>query len=214
MHAFTFSVTENEIQHGLLEYDGDKARKCLCFMRHIQDMTDNLHHAKSAKFIDMDSNEVDDEAVNMLKLLKEEKIPGVLPAENISRYTVSWSGDVGINPEQHVDYLNQFCEDFYRKMTECIDQSVASMTGLQKDKLLTEVVQHRKMAEAWTSIFHGREDVLSEIQKYVCGSFKRPFVIHGPSGSGKTAVMAKCASLTHNWLKKESAVVIIRFLGA
>ncbi|XP_064609072.1 NACHT and WD repeat domain-containing protein 2-like [Liolophura sinensis] len=210
---YFISVTENEIQHGLLQYDGDKAQKCLCFMRNIQDISDNLQHTKSAKFIDMNSTEVDEEATKMLKVLKDEKIPGVLPAENISHYTVSWAGDVGINPEVHADYLNQFCVDFYKKMTERIDKSVASMTGIQKDKLLTEVVQHRKMAKVWTSIFHGREDVLSEIQKYVWGSSKRPFVIHGPSGSGKTAVMAKCASLTHNWLKKESAVVIIRFLG-
>lgn len=38
----------------------------------------------------------------------------------------------------------------------------------------------------------------------------QPLVVYGDSGTGKTAVMAKAASLTKQWLKKE-ALVIVRY---
>ncbi len=44
-------------------------------------------------------------------------------------------------------------------------------------------------------MFHGREDLIDEIQKKLKEGSQHPIVVHGQSGCGKTSVVAKCASM-------------------
>jgi len=61
--------------------------------------------------------------------------------------------------------------------------------------------------------FRGREDILNRIELYLSQPATDPLVLHGLSGSGKTSVLAKSASLVHQWMPGLPPVVIVRFLG-
>ena len=63
-------------------------------------------------------------------------------------------------------------------------------------------------------VFRGREDIVEAIRDYICTDCPRvPMVLHGVSGSGKTSVIAKAASLIHQWLPGRKPVRVLRFLG-
>ena len=51
------------------------------------------------------------------------------------------------------------------------------------------------MAENRIAQFHGREDIIENVNHQMEENHRRVVVIFGHSGCGKTSVMAKCASL-------------------
>ena len=59
----------------------------------------------------------------MLEKLKNTVKENVSP-ENIREYTVNWSANGGINPEDHKDYLQTFADDFYEQVTRLVDSTV------------------------------------------------------------------------------------------
>ena len=63
-------------------------------------------------------------------------------------------------------------------------------------------------------MFRGREDIIECIHDYITTECPRvPMVLHGMSGSGKTSIIAKAASLVHQWLPDSKPVRVLRFLG-
>lgn len=75
-------MTEEEVRHGLLE-QRDATSSALCFVRHINDMTEHLHERKAWRFIDKNDDDVDDDAQKMLKELRDAAVPNKLPSDNI-----------------------------------------------------------------------------------------------------------------------------------
>lgn len=66
----------------------------LCFIREIEDIENKFSSipAIAKKFIDLDkNNKIDESAIELLKKLKNEKIPSLLPETNIIRMSVSFS---------------------------------------------------------------------------------------------------------------------------
>lgn len=78
-------------------------------------------------FIDKLGAELDEEAVGFTTELKETKIPGKLPKENISVYEIKWEAEHGVNPDssaEHRLYIDKLCDDFLRTLKQMIDNGV------------------------------------------------------------------------------------------
>ncbi|CAF3724767.1 unnamed protein product [Rotaria socialis] len=210
---FFISVTEKEIINGILSAK-DANERTLCFFRDIVDIRDHLSDSKALKYIDMSSQSViDQEADKLLNRLKTNRIPAALKPKNIFTYKVHWSSN-GINREDHCEYIEQFNNDFFLAMKEQIDRCVQSRHTIGSDSLQHEVLEHAIQCKTYVTKFHGRTDVLSELEKFVKNNKEyRPCVVYGESGCGKTSVLAKTATEVFKWWPDRSVSVILRFLG-
>ena len=83
-----FSVTEEEIYHGLLA-DADSGRHCLAFVRSIHNI--NLQHDKAWRFIDQNADGSIDEEAQQLKQKLHQIVQDNMPQENIFRYERVWN---------------------------------------------------------------------------------------------------------------------------
>uniref|UniRef100_A0A1I8FQ56 Uncharacterized protein n=1 Tax=Macrostomum lignano TaxID=282301 RepID=A0A1I8FQ56_9PLAT len=99
--------------------------------------------------VPIDPSAVSSGIQDRLARLKREKIPSVLPAENISRFTVHWSHN-GIDPTdamcrgRHQAYLDSLClcaEDFENPMDEDAHprEFVSPVSGLRKTSLMAKL---------------------------------------------------------------------------
>ena len=65
----------------------------------------------------------------------------------------------------HKEYLDQFCNDFEKKLKEMITESIAEHKVAETDNLLyTEVVQHTLFCKRRLRVVYGRKSTLK-----VCG---------------------------------------------
>jgi len=230
-NLFTISVTNDEVENGILHYKASHEDKCLCFVRIFSDIKDHLKDSEAKNFIDLPwgQDKPDQEAQSLLNDLRDTKVPGVLPAGNIFKFTVPWNPTGGVNPGAeplHREYLDGFLDNFYTTIVELIDRGVqqqAETTGkIKSDPLLEEVLQHLTYCQKLASTFRGREDLLAQVGQYVdagsapenasAGALPRhPLVIFGESGCGKTSFMAKAVAEAK--VTRPAATVILRFLG-
>ena len=102
-------------------------------------MRQNIDDKAARNFIDKLGQNLDNEAVGFTEDLKANKIPGVLPQENINTYDIQWSVEHGVNPEtseDHKKYIQQLCDDFYRILVTMIDNGIkerlVSIKGVNK----------------------------------------------------------------------------------
>ena len=130
-------VTEEEVRLGLLA-PNDVMSSALCFVRHIDDVSEHLHESKAWRFIDKSDNDVDGEARKMRRSCATPEFPGNSPNQafsstteiiricinliflelgfsmiviNFFRLSVSWGAeDVGVSASKHSKYLRQFCD--------------------------------------------------------------------------------------------------------
>ncbi|XP_056004736.1 NACHT and WD repeat domain-containing protein 2-like [Ostrea edulis] len=211
-HKYFMSVTEDEIQQGILKSPGNPAEHCLCFVRIIEDISYNLGHSKAWRYIDMSGNTINQEAQELLDKLREDRLPQFISKDKIQRSVVKWSDRGGINREDHRDYLEEFAGQFYEGIKNLLDRSVSMESELSKDNLYIEVLQHLTMAKERCAMFHGRQEILDKIASYLREGSPEPFTIYGPSGSGKTSIMAEVARRVPFEYHKD-AVVVLRFLG-
>ena len=79
-----FSVTEEEIYHGLLA-DADPGRHCLAFVRSTHNI--NIQHDKAWRFIDQNADGSIDEEAQQLKKKLHQIVQDNTPQENIFRYS-------------------------------------------------------------------------------------------------------------------------------
>ena len=70
------------MRHGLLQQT-DATSSALCFVRHIDDMSEHLHASKAWRFIDKSDDDVDGDAQKMLMELRDAAVPKKLPQNNI-----------------------------------------------------------------------------------------------------------------------------------
>jgi hypothetical protein len=77
-------VTEQEIQRGVFTTKGNVDAQCLCYVRIIEDINENLSHSLAWRFIDLIDNEnIDGEAQAYLRNLRDDKVRNALHASNI-----------------------------------------------------------------------------------------------------------------------------------
>ena len=123
---FVLIVTEDEIQRGIINAK-NPSTQCWWFQRKITDLKENLDDKVARNFIDKLGAQLDEEAVGFTEQLKETKIPGKLPQENISMYEIKWEAEHGVNPDsssEHRQYIDQLCDDFLRTLKQMIDDGV------------------------------------------------------------------------------------------
>ncbi|ELU16966.1 hypothetical protein CAPTEDRAFT_23665, partial [Capitella teleta] len=217
---YFMSVTEQEIQQGVFKTKGDINNQCLCYIRIIEDITENLSHSLAWRFIDLvDNANLDIEAQGYLERLRDNRLVQALETSNVFKANVKWSEDGGINRDSHKDYLRHLMAHFEQAMMMMVDRCMVTSKRFLKNSLFVEVYQHSCMAKDRCQVFHGRERLLGRVQKELNASRgSRLIVIHGQSGSGKTSIIAKCAQQVSGevseWIPEKSAPkVVLRFLG-
>ena len=82
---FTITVTELEVEEGIFRSASDPNDKCLCFVRIIEDIDDHLTHPKAWRFIDMMSDDVDNDSQKQLTTLRDDKLKEKLIQDNVFR---------------------------------------------------------------------------------------------------------------------------------
>ncbi|XP_060067084.1 NACHT and WD repeat domain-containing protein 2-like [Ylistrum balloti] len=224
---FIISVTEKEIQMGLLSLDKEKAGKsCLWFNRVIKNIEKETASYQLSRYMEcLGPEDKVQKAQRLLADLKERQITDCLPEKNIISYNVSWTDkdhhdnefdDTGINPEvtEHKKYLKKLTDDFVNTVTNMIKASIQEReASSNSDPLFTESLQHIRFCQQKCANFHGRETTLEKIKTYLTTPNQKPLVIHGMSGCGKTSIIAMAAKLVPSWMTNTEPVVVIRFLG-
>ncbi|XP_033761972.1 NACHT domain- and WD repeat-containing protein 1-like isoform X2 [Pecten maximus] len=220
---YIISVTEKEIQMGLLSLDKEKAGKsCLWFNRVIKNIEKEEASYQLSRYMEcLGPEKKVQKAQHLLADLKQRQIVDRLPEKNIISYSVSWTdkGEVkqdGINPgvTEHKKYLKKLVDDFVKAVTDMITASIKEREASSNtDPLFTECLQHIRFSQQKCANFHGRETTLEKIKTYLTTPNAKPLVIHGMSGCGKTSIMAMAAKLVPSWMNNTEPVVVIRFLG-
>ncbi|GFO41156.1 NACHT and WD repeat domain-containing protein 1 [Plakobranchus ocellatus] len=214
LRLLTCSVTEHEIEGGLLgiKKSKDRENNCVVVLRDIDDLFDNLSCPKAKRFCDMEagSDEVKAEARIALNKMRAKVLESV-PRFNVFQTKVQWT-EQGINPVSHKDYLSLVCNHFYHTVRALADRNVQAFSSLASDELYHEVVQHWTLVKSRCTTFVGRTEQLHKFRKFLTSDTDQALVIHGESGVGKTSFMAKAASMVNSILPMQ-AFVIPRFIG-
>lgn len=191
----------------------------MCFFRDIENLQQNIHHHRALKFVDLlpvengSPAEIDTDAHDRLKLLRDNDIPQKLSNDNIVRLSTQWSDSGGINLADNNEYLEKLAQTFYNKMIWLIDCNLEDK-NLNEDDQTKEIRQSILIRNRWSSIFFGRSDVLKVMENYIKdASNRKPIAVYGESGTGKTAVIAMCAKEARKWTSVAKPVIIMRFLG-
>lgn len=219
------SDSEEEIKHGILHGDCPNLH-AFWFQRIITDMKDNVRHHNAAMYIDIEelphktngkveSKGWDKTAETLLKSLREKQLSKVLDKNNIVSYNIKW-GENGVDThssEEHHKYIDTLCQDFFKKIKDCIEKAIKERKESRPDdKLFEEVAQHTVCCRQLCSSSHDQSRCLDGIKGYVTGQENSPLVVHGQQGSGKTSLVALVAKECPSWVGSEVAV-ILRFIG-
>ncbi|XP_061198397.1 NACHT domain- and WD repeat-containing protein 1-like [Saccostrea echinata] len=224
LHEFYMSVTEIEIEKGILEAKSP-GQSAVVFHREIQGFT-NYEDRMTKRHIDTtveNEKAVPDKEVKYLQGKLEEKVRQKIEPNYFHEYTVKWLPN-GIDPkasEDHKKYLDNFCEDFYNDLKSQIEAAdderdsrakVFHKIGYYSD--YNEVLHHLHFCDMKCQTFCGQENIMDRVKKYILdGTVRKPFVIYAPSGNGKTSVMAMIMQSLPEWFKNKPHIRIIRFLG-
>ena len=183
----------------------------------ITDINENIDDSNTGKFVDKTWGSpscVDEPAQQLLNKLKEEDLPSALPRNSIIQYDVKWHQN-GINPGEsleHAQYIEKLCTDFYAALTEKINQGInENELNLKEDALTDEIFQHGSFCRKKWELFHGRDNYLTTVKEKL--EKDQVVVLFGESGCGKTSLMAKIAMKVKKWLGKQTASLVVRFIG-
>lgn len=224
-HHYQKSDSEEEIHQGILRAECPN-KHAFWFQRIIIDMEDSVRCHNAPLYVDIaesshklhgqeETKEWDKGAKELLTSLKEEKMFKVLDKSNIYSYNIKW-GENGVDShssEEHHQYIDRFCQDFFEKMKSCIEISIKNeKLSTPNDKLFEEVAQHSLQCQQLCSSLHGKSESLEKIKSYIIGQANSPLVVHGQQGSGKTSLLAMAANASSLWVGHEVSV-IVRFIG-
>ena len=216
---YVISVTESEIRKGLLERNEDyKNLNCVCIMRTITDLHDQLDKYKARQFINLkpNSTDVDNDAYKAVMKLKDE-VEKNMPEGSMFKESLKWEEPSGVATSTHKDYTERLCNFFFNLVRDKIDENIKLHHSLIKDELYSETLQHWETVKVRCKNFIGRKDVLQNVKDYILGDTNHVLVIHGESGCGKTSIIAKAAADSLAWLRQSGKMiqtsVFVRFLG-
>ncbi|KAL5015965.1 hypothetical protein ScPMuIL_005554 [Solemya velum] len=211
---YIMSVTEAEITEGLL--NAKMLTNPVWMRRKMWTLKNRIAVLYSQNTLNATGPKTKCEnARNLMKNLRDERMSTKLPKNNILQYSLDWS-DGGIDPDknrQHRTYLTKVTSELEARLTSMIDDAIKEkITAKVNDPLFLEVLQHTKFCQTKCESFHGRAETLKEIQDYMKSDSGEALVVHGESGCGKTSILAMAAQQSWSWLKGKGSVVL-RFLG-
>ncbi|ELT98013.1 hypothetical protein CAPTEDRAFT_204559 [Capitella teleta] len=120
----------------------------------------------------------------------------------------------GIHPETHEDYIKDFCEHFYEKVTRQVTNTANKYNHITKEPLQYESLQHLHLCLKLCKLFKGRNDFLSGIQAYLGSKSRQPYLLFGKSGCGNISILAKAFSqFGEQYTDVPGVIGIVRFLG-
>ena len=113
----------------------DNTEHTVGFIREIKNINIKLFQ-HSSKYVDINfaARKVDEEAQEMLSLLRDVKVPEKLDAGSLIYNTIQWSDNEGINKEEHEEYLINFCETFYIRIVQLIERAISKQLKLCHNK--------------------------------------------------------------------------------
>jgi WD40 repeat protein len=139
----------------------------------------------------------------------------------VHEFSTEWHKD-GISPSSHrphAHYLDKFSNEIHDALKVMIDSATNIQVGpslVPRDNTLYwRVLPHVNHVQESIKSFHGRQDILTSIKRYIRSNASHPLIIHGKTGSGKTSIIAKVAELVKDWIKSdhEDIAVVVRFVG-
>lgn len=154
------SVTEKEIQHGILENPA-KESQSFCISRDLGGIT-NPGHIHRHMIDTTKTGLIDRKAQELLENLKQVKVVNCLADDKI----------ISVNYE-HSDEkvaekcIMECCDTVCNKMATGILDSYSQYLHFEEDQVFTEVMQHRNTILSKSSLFVGREEHLSKIMQYM-----------------------------------------------
>ncbi|XP_052225116.1 NACHT domain- and WD repeat-containing protein 1-like [Dreissena polymorpha] len=170
-HKYFMSVTESEVQEGLLS-GVEVKHKAVCFIRRLDGIEPT--HYISGRFTDLKDGGVDLEAQELRERLCMELVPSVIPPSQLYRYTVPWDGNKGVSTanEDQNRYINQLGEDFITSLEEIIKHELnESETARFRTPLFEEILHHVSFAKTKCTTFCGRDNLIKEVHDKVNKSF-------------------------------------------
>ncbi|KAH3785449.1 hypothetical protein DPMN_163539 [Dreissena polymorpha] len=207
---YIISVTETEVDEGLLKAEDSIARQAIWLRRNIEDIDCQESSYALSRFTGermrkiiyiaecLGAQEKVEKAHRMLRELKEHRLERRLNPDQFFHYNVHWVGREGIEPEtseEHRKYMARLCKDFTDNMISMVTQAIRKRKLLH-DRLTEECLQHIRLCQAKCAEFHGRTETLERIKSYLLDtSTTAPLVVHGISGTGKTSILAMSANL-------------------
>ena len=196
---FVLEDLEKEVQVGLLEAVNPTS-SCCAIIRKIIDLKNYTGEESASDFMERKFDDAsqkwktDNASETLLSSLIDEKIPAILPEENIHKFHVLWKHDHGIHPTLHQEYLDELSQTCYNSLQKLIDKNaLAHENDMTASALQNEISQQWLLAKDRTDTFIGRENIMNIIKSYVLSNDEKPLVLYGDPGSGKTATIAKAA---------------------
>nr|XP_033811856.1 LOW QUALITY PROTEIN: NACHT domain- and WD repeat-containing protein 1 [Geotrypetes seraphini] len=215
-HKYFKSVTEWEIEDGLLTTNRDKPSTAV-FFREVKGINQHVGEEQSTQFLDIiEGGSLDTEAQHLLSELKMKITKDY--AKHVKVHTVQWSKElVSHRNKGHARYLEELCEQFIavinHQVLEHLGQQRESSDGL--DWLVQEVSHHTSLCASSCKVFCGRQELLQHICQSINqsnGQVHAPLVVMGSSGAGKTALVCKVSESLRATLGSEM-VIVLRLLG-
>lgn len=232
-HRFHLSVTETEVTKGVLNVKNAES-KSLVYLRKFSNFPDSLDGDDLNNGSGEEMNMVDDSPTlyvdyvtfNKKKQIDEEAkslledFTNKVESQPVGKtsYNVPWlSGgiDLGEYHEPHVDYINNFCKDFYEHVIQLIEKAIDTRKRRVKGYHSTfdEILHHLHFCEKKCALFCGQENTLTRVKNILQnGKLRKPVVIFANSGVGKTSLLAMVMKRLVTWFP-DGYVAVIRFLG-
>ncbi|KAM4807933.1 NACHT domain- and WD repeat-containing protein 1 [Rhinophrynus dorsalis] len=216
-HKYYKSVTESEIECGLLDYNSNEEGSTI-FFREVKDL--NHCNDSISPFLDIrEDGSVDTEAQELLGNLKNKIIsnhPGCVKMHVLKTH----------KPKNKRTYLKEICDQVIavvnHQILNCLSRLGSHQPELEKHQpwlggLMQEVTHHLSLSSEKSKVFCGRQELLQSILNHVNDRGSKllpPVVIYGASGSGKTALMCKAFQILRQSASRDSGqVLILRLLG-
>ncbi|XP_067662735.1 NACHT and WD repeat domain-containing protein 2-like [Haliotis asinina] len=214
-HRYVMSVTEAEITRGVVESE-DNSSSCLWFHRTIDDIDKQEPSYILSRYKECTGPEENfKESQDLLVDLRDTKLPNLLLPDNHKKYNIEWTEN-GVDPtksKKHEAYIKQLCQDFTEEISKKVMKAIEDRTRTDlANPLYAEIVEHTVFCQSKCKAFHGRQETLDLISKYLKGTSRTPFIVHGQSGCGKTSIVAMAATLALKSFNRKAGVVI-RFIG-
>ena len=201
LYFFSFKVTEQEIQHGILSQNEQTIRRrTLTFIRNINEFMDKLgkNPRLESRFFEVDSeNKIKVESTRLLYELKA-KLGSKYERKN--EFNVKWNENGGVTFKNHEEYFRAFGDRFESEIKSLIrdfnqQQPMKEYATLEDQLLLQEIVDHALLCKKYSEKFVGRDDLVASVFIYIESSNASPFIIYGESGAGKSSLIARVAYL-------------------